>query len=191
MNKIEIKDFSVIFEELKLHHLFSLIDHEHLNRVLKNSSLVELNSGEKLFERGESYHKGIYIIMKGTILFTRDGEFVTEMNRGDLLGISTFLGKSSYMVDAVAKTDVQLILIPEIFIYNLITDYDSFKIKFYDLVKERINLLQGKESLENYSFSYKPVSNFMTTNVQQTYTDTTIKDVAKIMAKKYRVCCYS
>jgi CBS domain-containing protein len=184
MNKIEIKDFSVIFEELKLHHLFSLINPEHLNRVLKNSSLVELNSGEKLFERGESYHKGIYIIMKGTILFTRDGEFVTEMSRGDLLGISTFLGKSSYMVDAVAKTDVQLILIPEIFIYNLITDYDSFKIKFYDLVKERINLLQGKESLENYSFSYKPISNFMTTDVQQAYTEATIKDVAKMMAKK-------
>jgi len=133
-------------------------NHEQLNHVLKNSSLVELNSGEKLFERGETYHKGIYIIIKGSILFARNGELVKEMKHGDLVGISTFLGKSSYMVDAVAKTDVQLIFIPEIFIYNLITDYDSFKIKFYDLVKERINLLQGKESLETIPF---PISLYL------------------------------
>ncbi|MCA1928259.1 MAG: DUF294 nucleotidyltransferase-like domain-containing protein, partial [Calditerrivibrio sp.] len=160
------------------------IDDERLSKILSNSHMIELNQREKLFEKGETYHKGIYMVLEGLILFKKGEELVKEMGSGEILGITTFLGKSSYLVDAEAKNDVKLLFLPEICIYKLITDYEDFKIKFYNLVKERSHLLQGKESIKSYPFSYKPVGNFMTTEVESAHANSDITQISKQMSRK-------
>lgn len=184
MNKINIKDYNNIIKYIKNKELFKSIDDKRLSEVLSNSHIIELNQMEKLFEKGETYHKGIYMILEGLILFKKEEQLIKEMGPGDILGITTFLGKSSYLVDAEAKNDVKLLFLPEICIYKLITDYEDFKVKFYNLVKERSYLLQGKESIKSYPFSYKSVGNFMTTGVESARADADIIEISKQMSKK-------
>ncbi|MEF3254813.1 MAG: DUF294 nucleotidyltransferase-like domain-containing protein, partial [Deferribacterales bacterium] len=183
MNKINISDFKKVIDQIKTNELFNKIDDERLNLLLTNSFILELNSGEKLFEKGETYHRGVYLVLKGSIIFKKDNLIVKEMIKNDLLGITTFLGKSNYLVDAIANDDSELLYLPEICIYKLITDYEDFKIKFYNLVKDRLYLLQGKESIYSYSFSYKPVEQFMTKGVITARPNSTIKEVAHKMSK--------
>ncbi|MCX8084534.1 MAG: DUF294 nucleotidyltransferase-like domain-containing protein [Calditerrivibrio sp.] len=184
MNKLTIKNIEELTITLKNHDLFRNIPEKNLNIVLSNSFIVELTKGEKLFEKNETYHKGVYFILDGVVLFIDKERLVSEMGYGAVLGITTFLGKSSYMIDAVAKDDVRLIFLPEICIYKLIGEFDDFKNKFYGLVSERLYLLKGDISTKSFGFAYKPVSMIMTTSLQSVLDSSRLLDAAKLMARK-------
>jgi len=184
MNKLTIDNIEAIAVKLKEHYLFSDIPDKNLYTVLSNSSLVELSPNEKLFEKDETYHKGVYLVLDGTILFVNEGALISKMEYGTVLGITTFLGKSSYLVDAIAENYVKLLFLPEICIYKLIGDFESFKNRFYSIVTERLHLLQGESSGKSSSISYKPISSFMTKNVQIFTADGKITEAAKIMRDK-------
>lgn len=184
MNKLTIDNIEKLIVNLKSHTLFQTIPEKNLITILTNSFIVELSKNEKLFEKNETYHKGIYVILEGTILFINNEKIISEMKEGSILGITTFLGKSSYMVDAIAKEHVKLIFLPEICIYKLIGDFEEFKNRFYSLVTERLYLLQGEDTIKSAPLTYKPISSYMTKNVQSTLSDESILNAAKIMSKK-------
>ncbi len=184
MNKLTIDNIEKLIVNLKSHYLFQSIPEKNLHTVLSNSFIVELSKNEKLFEKNETYHKGVYLILEGAILFINNEKVISEMTEGSVLGITTFLGKSSYMVDAIAKDHVKLIFLPEICIYKLIGDFEEFKNRFYALVTERLYLLQGEDTIKSAPITYKPISTFMTKNVQTTNMDETVLSAAKLMSKK-------
>jgi len=184
MNKITIDNIEKLVVNLKNHYLFSDLPDKNLKIILGNSYIVELNHNEKLFEKNETYHKGIYFVLEGSVLFINNERTIAEMGYGSILGITTFLGKSTYMVSAVANNFVKLIFFPEICIYKLISDFEVFKNRFYNLVSERFKLLQGDSSTKSLQMTYKPISAFMTKNVQSLNEDATILNAAKLMSKK-------
>ena len=87
--------------------------------MIEKAQLVSLDKDEFIFKKGESYHRGVYVILGGKAeLYTNSGSTIS-MVYGDVLGLTTFLGKSNYYVTAKADDECELVFLPEICIYKL------------------------------------------------------------------------
>jgi len=182
MLKSEI-NFSDFLDTVKDIPILNELGEDLLKNMSLSSSYVNLTDGEILFNKGESYHKGIYFIISGEIRLIDDaGNILEILGKGGLAGLTTFLGKSSYVVSGVAGGQSSLLFIPEITIYRLISESESFSKYFYSVVNDRLHLFQNKDNSFSKSFTYKPVGNYMTFPVIAVEKDIPVIDASRIMS---------
>jgi len=173
-----------IIEILSRFYLFQGIERERLEILTGNSQAVGLENNDTIFYNNDKYHKGLYLLTEGKVLLdSGDGSEVLELQSGDLIGLSTFLAKSRYSVNASCSGDCSLIFFPEECIYKLMSDYAHFKEKLQKLIFSRINRLSGSKTDSILHTTFKSVGNYMTTPVMCVPDNEKVATAARIMAK--------
>jgi CBS domain-containing protein len=176
-------DYSEITKKLVLMDLFDKIPEERLEKVIKNTSVIEIKQNDILFNEGDNYHKGVYIILKGAIALENDRIEKTILKPGDVVGLTTFVGKSAYSVTATAEDDSTLIYLPEICVYKLMADYEHFRKFFYNLTVERLKVTSTQdEKLSLSTYTYKSVQSHMTSPIITFHEDSLVTEASKLMS---------
>jgi CBS domain-containing protein len=133
--------------------------------MIEKAQLVSLEKDEFVFKRGESYHRGVYVVLKGqAVLYTENGKNV-PLVYGDLMGLTTFLGKSNYYVTGKADEECELIFLPEICIYKLMEEFEDFRNKYNKLTFDRLSSVSGSSTVNITENTYKSVGGCMITPV--------------------------
>ncbi|MDM8565671.1 DUF294 nucleotidyltransferase-like domain-containing protein [Candidatus Halobeggiatoa sp. HSG11] len=93
-------------------HPFQDISEEELEQVAKYLKIKSLQTNEYLFQRGESYHKTVYIVQQGRLERHRQSGQIIILEIGDFIGLANFMDASSYLSSVKALTDVKLLGLP-------------------------------------------------------------------------------
>ncbi len=102
-------------ELIKEFSFFRDIDEERINELCENTSIVELETDSILLRKGEPCHKGMYLICEGEILVENpEKSVVYKAEKGDVVGITAFLGRRTYAVNAKCIKNSELIYLPDI-----------------------------------------------------------------------------
>ncbi|WP_022850403.1 putative nucleotidyltransferase substrate binding domain-containing protein [Limisalsivibrio acetivorans] len=171
-----------ILEHVSGLYIFTGIPSERIALVLSKSETVHAQEGEIIFRKGESYHKGVYLVTSGLVELINESGVCTESKDGDFVGLSNFVGKSTYHVSAVTSKETELIFLPELCIYKLMEDYEEFRGRFYGLVTERINILAGREGATIESSTYKAVASYMTSPVITADKGSSVVEASRLMS---------
>ncbi|PLX71422.1 MAG: hypothetical protein C0602_01025 [Denitrovibrio sp.] len=178
-----IEDTTVIIELLQSFYLFNHVSKERLVVMTEKAHFVSLEKDEYLFKRGESYHRGVYVLLEGEIaLYPTDSDSI-DMTYGDLVGLTTFLGKSNYSVTAKADTTSELVFLPEICIYKLMEEFEDFRTKYNKLTFERLSKISGGNPAGITENTYKSVGGCMVTPVFTIQGSQSVFEASSIMAE--------
>lgn len=163
--------------------LFNIIPPDKMKIMLEKSFMVNINKDEYLFRKGDTYHKGLYYVIDGSISLLSGKSDDVILNEGDVAGLTTFVGKSEYAVSALAIEDSSLIYLPEICIYKLMADHENFRRKFYEVTMERLNQTNQDSTLSLSSNTYKSVGTYMTSPVIKIKNDDSVIKASRIMSE--------
>lgn len=180
----ELSETASIAAQLKSFYLFNHVTEERIQVILEKAHLVTLENSEYLFKRGESYHRGVYVLLEGSVMLYTEGNGDIEMVYGDLVGLTTFLGKSNYSVTAKAEKDCELVFLPEICIYKLMEECEDFRTKYNRMTIERLSKISGGSPANITENTYKSVGGCMTTPVCTIESDKTVFEASAIMAEQ-------
>lgn len=150
---------------IKKNELFEKIPDERILLMLEKTSTFDILDQDILFTEGEAYHKGIYYILDGDITLKNTDNEHTLLSNGDIIGLTTFVGKSAYSFTAKAEKDTKLLYFPEICIYKLMADSEYFRKQFYHITLERLNFTTEDNKLSLSSHTYKAVGSHMTSPI--------------------------
>jgi len=178
-----ISNKSDIIEQLQSFYLFNHVNAERLGVMIEKAQIVSLEKDEYIFKRGESYHRGVYVILNGKAeLYTENGNNL-QMVYGDILGLTTFLGKSNYYVTARAEDECELVFLPEICIYKLMEEFEDFRTKYNKMTFDRLSKVSGGNATNITENTYKSVGGCMVTPVLSIGREASIFDASAIMAE--------
>ncbi|MCD8569621.1 MAG: DUF294 nucleotidyltransferase-like domain-containing protein [Geovibrio sp.] len=172
-----------ILDRLTRFYVFKGIEYSRLRLLLEKGEPVSVEQGGVIFKKGESYHKGVYLIFSGEVELYGDSGLKAVIDAGDFAGLSNFVGKSVYHVSATASKDSEFIFIPELSIYKLMEVSEDFRERFYGLVTRRMSAITGKDTASIESSTYKPVGSYMTSPVITVKTADTVMDAGRIMSE--------
>jgi CBS domain-containing protein len=151
---------------------------------LEKTYSVEITTNEILFTEDEMYHKGVYFILSGQVSLRLDDVEYKLLQPGEIVGLTTFVGKSTYSFSARAEADSELLYVPEICIYKLMADFGHFRKQFYQITLGRLNLTNEEELLSLASHTYKAVGSHMTSPVITKSCETPIIEASALMANR-------
>jgi len=172
-----------MIKQMQSFYLFNHVDEDRINVMLSRSQQVTLEKDEYLFKRGDSYHRGVYLVLSGRAqLYPESSESIT-VSYGDILGLTTFLGKSNYSVTAKAEEDCELLFIPEICVYKLMEETEDFRTKYNKITQERLSKISGGSPATLTENTYKSVGGCMTTPVFSIVKNTSIFEASYKMAE--------
>lgn len=183
MQYAEISTSEEILASAEMLPVFRPVPKERLRKTILKCEAVTADVSEVLFRKGESYHKGLYILLFGKVKLTDGSSREVSVERGGMLGISTFVGKSTYRVTAYADTVCQMVFMPELCVYKLMEDVPEFRTLFHRMVAERNTELEGRAAWSVASSTYKPVGSYMTTPVTVVNKNRTVFEASRIMSE--------
>ncbi|MBE9563287.1 MAG: CBS domain-containing protein, partial [Proteobacteria bacterium] len=99
-------------EFLKKLHPFQDISQAELERVVAYLTTKSLQADEYLFQRGEAYHKTVYIVQQGKLEMHRQSGQVLELEVGDFIGLANFMDASPYLTSVKSLNEVKLLGLP-------------------------------------------------------------------------------
>jgi CBS domain-containing protein len=179
----EISDIQSVIDQLHSFYLFNHVDKARLGVMIEKAQLVSLDKDEFIFKRGESYHRGVYVILGGRAeLYSNDGSII-NMVYGDVLGLTTFLGKSNYYVTAKSDGECELVFLPEICIYKLMEEFEDFRNKYNKMTFDRLSKVSGGSPANLTENTYKSVGGCMTTPVISVDRSASIFEASGLMAE--------
>lgn len=180
----KVEDFATLIGQLQSFYLFNHVFEERLQTMLEKAQMVTLDGNEYLFKRGESYHRGVYVLLDGKVeLYTESGDSL-DMVYGDIVGLTTFLGKSNYSVTAKAECDCELVFfLPELCIYKLMEEFEDFRTKYNKMTFERLSKISGNNPANITENTYKSVGGSMTTPVLTINREKSIFEASAIMSE--------
>lgn len=171
-----------LLKNLKKLFIFRDINDQTLLSCLTRVEEIHLLKDELIFRKGESYHKGIYFILSGSVrMFTQDDQI--ELSAGDAVGIATFLGKTMYSVTSVADSDSDIVFIDEPSIYALMDKTPEFRERFMRIIVERLNALERMSTRMIALSAYQSVGGCMSAPLITLHNSKTVVDAAKMMAE--------
>ncbi|MDR2401668.1 MAG: DUF294 nucleotidyltransferase-like domain-containing protein [Deferribacteraceae bacterium] len=151
---------------------------------------LHLLKGEAVYTQGETYHRGVYFIESGdvTLIESRENEESAStreisLKANDAVGISTFIGKTVYLLRAEAASDLNLIFINDTNIYSLMTASPVFRRRFKELLAERLKSVKTITNRYQNIPIYSNVGSVMTSPIISIHPSATLKDAADAMAK--------
>jgi CRP-like cAMP-binding protein len=102
-------------EKLKKFSFFNEVEDNRLDELCENAKIITLPADSILFKKGEPCHKGLYLVFKGKILVENPQQNITyTVSEGEIAGITAFIGRRTYAVNALILEDVELIFLPDI-----------------------------------------------------------------------------
>ncbi len=167
---------------LKQQELFKNINEEHLVQAITKTEDIHLLKGEVAFRKGEGYHKGIYFVIKGKISLSSANKNLI-VSESDFIGLSTFLGKTIYTMDAIAETDCSLLFVDEFCIYRLMEYSPEFRLKLIDCIKNRLKDLGNNLNIFKIDSTFKSVGNCVSSPIITVFTGKTVQEAIRLMNK--------
>lgn len=172
---------SDIIRKLNKQKLFRNIPEEDLKASLTKLEELHLLKDELVFRKGERYHKGIYFLLHGKILMSRPKSSVKVICENEPVGLSTFLGKTSYTVNSLAITDCDLIFVHEICIYRLMEISETFRTRLIKEIQVRLVNLDNTSNTFLMRSSFITVGSCMSSPVIMLQTGKSVEDAARLM----------
>lgn len=103
--------------------LFTDVPKSVLERLVKESRLIDLEPGEQLIERGTTADS-LYALIEGSVQLLRPSEQDTVvLAEGDVVGISCLLDRVNYEGDVTARTKVRSLRISKLLLDRLVTEH--------------------------------------------------------------------
>ncbi|WP_415238480.1 putative nucleotidyltransferase substrate binding domain-containing protein [Seleniivibrio woodruffii] len=183
MRYSEISSVEEIVDAAVKLSFFASVPRERLKKAIMKCESVTADASEALFKKGESYHKGLYILLQGRVRMTDGGNREVIIDDGGVIGISTFIGKSTYRVTAYAERACSMLFMPEILVYKLMEDVPEFRSAFHILVAERNAELEGRSSWSVASTTYKPLGSYMSSPIISVNISDSVLEASKLMAE--------
>lgn len=166
---------------LKEQDLFKNIPEEFLLSSITKTEDIHLLKGEVAFRKGERYHKGIYFVIKGKIKLSSYNNYFISVCKSNLVGLSTFLGKTMYSMDAIAESDSDLLFINELCIYRLMDYSNEFRLKLIEAIKNRLIDLGNDVNIFKIDSTFKSVGNCISSPIISINTGKTVYDAINLM----------
>ncbi len=118
--------------------LFAEVPQAVLAQIVKESRLVDLELGGKLFDKSTSAN-ALFTLVEGTIRLTRrDDEEAIILSEGDVVGISSLLKHVCYEGDAVARTQVRALRISTLLLDQLVAKHPPLRDVLLELLGRRL-----------------------------------------------------
>ncbi len=106
--------------------LFAEIPEAMLERLVRESRLVNLEDGESLVERGTTAD-ALYALVEGTVELRRTpDQSPVLLSEGDVVGISSLLDQASYGADVTARGRVCALRISKLLLDRLVAEHPPF-----------------------------------------------------------------
>ncbi len=171
-----------LLKSLKKLFIFRDIPDQTLTACLTRVEEIHLLKEELIFRKGESYHKGIYFVLSGSVRMVTQSDQL-DVNPGEAVGISTFLGKTMYTVTAIANSDSDIVFIDEYSIYSLMDKAPEFRERFMRVIVERLNNLERMTTRMVSLSAYQSVGGCMNSPLITLHNSKTVADAGRMMAE--------
>lgn len=175
-----------IIEKLRKQHLFENLSIEDIKSAITRFEEIHILTGELAFRKGERYHKGIYFLLSGEILLTHPNTHIQVACYNCPVGLSTFLGKTMYTMNAIAQSDCDLLFVHELCIYRLMELSDDFRSKLIKDIQIRLTHLDNSSNAFLMQSVYQTVSGVMSSPVITIQTGKSVVEAANIM-KEHKI----
>lgn len=175
-----------IIEKLRKQHLFENLSIEDIKSAITRFEEIHILTGELAFRKGERYHKGIYFLLSGEILLTHPNTHIQVACHNCPVGLSTFLGKTMYTMNAIAQSDCDLLFVHELCIYRLMELSDDFRSKLIKDIQIRLTHLDNSSNAFLMQSVYQTVSGVMSSPVITIQTGKSVVEAANIM-KEHKI----
>ncbi len=172
-----------ILEKIKKQQLFESLPIEDIKSAVTRFEEIHILTGELAFRKGERYHKGIYFLLSGEIVLSRPNSKIEVSCYNCPVGLSTFLGKTMYTMNAVAKSDCDLLFVHELCIYRLMELSDDFRSKLIKDIQLRLTQLDNSSNAFLMQSVYQTVAGVMSSPVISIQTGKSVEEAAKVMAE--------
>lgn len=105
--------------------LFAEVPKPVLERLVRESSLIDLEPGETLIERGTTAD-ALFALVEGSVQLIRpQNEDTIVLSEGDVVGISCLLDRVSYEGDVTARTSVRALRISKLLLDRLVAEHPA------------------------------------------------------------------
>ena len=175
-----------IIEKLKKQHLFENLASEDIKSAITRFEEIHILTGELAFRKGERYHKGIYFLLSGEITLSNPSSSISVSCHNCPVGLSTFLGKTMYTMNAVAQSDCDLLFVHELCIYRLMELSDDFRTKLIKDIQVRLTHLENSSNTFLMQSVYQTVSGVMSSPVITIQTGKSVVVAANLM-KEHKI----
>lgn len=118
--------------------LFADLDHGELTEVSQAATDLDMPAGRVLMSEGTLAHE-MFVLTKGTLEVTRDGEHVADIGPGGFAGEMALLGHAHRNSTVTAKTDVSVIHIDGRQFKTLLADVPQIAVKMLPIVAGRVS----------------------------------------------------
>ena len=177
---------NTIIEKLKTQHLFENLSSEDIKSAITRFAEIHILTGELVFRKGERYHKGIYFLLNGEISLSNPNSSINISCSNCPVGLSTFLGKTMYTMNAVAQADCDLLFVHELCIYRLMELSDDFRTKLIKDIQVRLTHLENSSNTFLMQSIYQTVSGVMSSPVITIQTGKSVVKAANLM-KEHKI----
>ena len=175
-----------IIEKLKKQHLFENLASEDIKAAITRFEEIHILTEELVFRKGERYHRGIYFLLNGEITLSNPSLPVNVLCYNCPVGLSTFLGKTMYTMNAAAQSDCDLLFVHELCIYRLMELSDDFRTKLIKDIQVRLIQLENSSNTFLMQSIYQTVSGVMSSPVITIQTGASVVEAANIM-KEHKI----
>ena len=118
--------------------LFAEVPKPILDRLVRESRLVDLEDGERLIEKGTTAD-ALYTLIEGTVELRRTpDESPVLLSEGDVAGISCLLEEASYGYDMTARGKVRALRISKLLLDRLVAEHPPLGEVLLEIVGRRL-----------------------------------------------------
>jgi CRP-like cAMP-binding protein len=118
--------------------LFAEVPQSVLSRIISESTLVDLEPGENLIERGTTAD-ALYVLVEGSVQAIRAADVdAVVLSEGDVVGISCLLNRVSYEGDATARTNVRALRISKLLLDRLVAEHPELEDVLLEILGRRL-----------------------------------------------------
>ena len=96
-------------QSMQSHALFSKLPNQVLQRLHEHGHKESFAKGEALITQGK-FNYSLFLIVSGVVSVVTDGDKVTSLQQGDVVGEISTSGLSSPVADVIAEADVEVMV---------------------------------------------------------------------------------
>lgn len=118
--------------------LFAEVPQSVLSRIISESTLVDLEPGENLIERGTTAD-ALFVLVEGSVQAIRAADVdAVVLSEGDVVGISCLLNQVCYEGDATARTNVRALRISKLLLDRLVAEHPELEDVLLEILGRRL-----------------------------------------------------
>ena len=134
----------MVYEQLKDHRLFQMVEPELVQRVLSGADEICISRGETLYDRLR-FRRCLGIVLEGKLTVRKETLLVSTLRTGDLFGAAALFNREEdYPTTLTAQTDCRILLIPQEGIRELLRSSGTFAENYVFYLSGRIRFLSHR-----------------------------------------------